>query len=334
MINVSIIIPVYNASKTIARTLNSVKNLTFENYEVIIIDDGSVDDSLSICHNLTKSDSRYRIKHINNSGVSSARNLGLRLAVGRFVMFLDADDELPKDSVNDLYDQAVKSGSQLVMGQYLIRHNGEDVDSNEKLLYGSFKTKDIVDYLVDSIIFKKTIFGSACRCLFSKKILDSYKIEFPKCKLSEDQIFLLDVIFHISKLTIIEKVVYYYNMEPTSATHERYKSDFLSDRLIHYESFSKILEKNELFNNERKEEVLSFVILNSRKQLCFNAALSRKPYKEYFEIKHSVFFALPIQNKYEESWLENQNKNDRIVYNMIRYKLFTFLILARKIRNR
>ena len=99
--SVSIVIPVYNAEKTLERTLFSVSNQTFSEWECVLVDDGSTDGSLSICERFCKTDKRFRFIHKQNGGVASARNCGIDNAQGRWITFLDSDDELEPNFVDD-----------------------------------------------------------------------------------------------------------------------------------------------------------------------------------------------------------------------------------------
>lgn len=100
---ISLIIPIFNAEKTLQRCLDSVRQQTYSNLEVILIDDGSTDGSRNICMSYTKRDSRLRYLYQPNAGVSAARNLGLDAATGTYVAFLDSDDWLSPDYLARLH---------------------------------------------------------------------------------------------------------------------------------------------------------------------------------------------------------------------------------------
>ena len=102
-VRVSIIIPVYNAEKTLKKTMDSVFNQTDPEFEIILVDDGSSDSSGTLCDGYSKSDSRVKVKHIENSGVSRARNEGIKVASGNYIMFLDADDVIESNLLEDNY---------------------------------------------------------------------------------------------------------------------------------------------------------------------------------------------------------------------------------------
>ena len=102
---VSIIIPVYNAEKYLGYCLNSIVSQTYKNLEIILVNDGSTDDSLKICNNYAFFDSRVRVINIANRGVSNARNVGLKAATGEYIEFADADDVLNPQMVATLVDK-------------------------------------------------------------------------------------------------------------------------------------------------------------------------------------------------------------------------------------
>lgn len=113
---ISIIIPVYNKIKYLAAMLEDVKNQTFRDFECILIDDGSSDGSGGVCDNFAAKDSRFCVVHIPNGGVSHARNVGLDMAQGAYVTFLDSDDRIHPEFLRNLYGCITRSGADMVIG--------------------------------------------------------------------------------------------------------------------------------------------------------------------------------------------------------------------------
>ena len=103
---ISIIIPVYNSQQYLKKCLDSIKIQTYKNLEVILVDDGSTDNSLEICKNYAKKDQRFKVFHKKNGGTSSARNYGLKQVTGDYITFMDNDDYVNnKDAFNNIYNQ-------------------------------------------------------------------------------------------------------------------------------------------------------------------------------------------------------------------------------------
>ena len=115
---VSIIIPVYNKAEYISDCLESLLKQDFDSFEIIAVDDGSTDDSGKICDKKASQDSRIRVIHTENGGVTAARRIGVEHAKGRYIVFADADDELMPDALNILYKAIEESGTDEVIGRY------------------------------------------------------------------------------------------------------------------------------------------------------------------------------------------------------------------------
>ena len=115
---ISVIIPVFNAEKYISKCLKCVTEQTYKNIEIIIIDDGSKDDTASICYEFKNSDSRIKIFHKENGGVSSARNYGITKSKGKFLFFLDSDDLIEPNAIYELYNKIIKTNSDIAISNY------------------------------------------------------------------------------------------------------------------------------------------------------------------------------------------------------------------------
>ena len=115
---VSIVVPVYNAEKYLEDCLISLVDQTYENIEIILVDDGSVDDSGRICDSWAEKDDRIIVYHKKNEGVSTTRNFGIQRARGKFLMFVDADDMLVLNAVEYMVKEMIKNNSELVVCKY------------------------------------------------------------------------------------------------------------------------------------------------------------------------------------------------------------------------
>ena len=120
---ISIIVPIYNVEKYLSRCINSVLSQTFPDFELLLIDDGSTDKSGYICDGYAQKDSRIKVFHIENGGVSAARNYGLDNARGEWITFVDADDWIDKDMYYKLYNEAILSEADIVICDFYIYYN-------------------------------------------------------------------------------------------------------------------------------------------------------------------------------------------------------------------
>ena len=117
---ISIIIPVFNAEKYLTECLDSVRGQTLEDVEILCVNDGSTDQSGTICDRYAAEDPRFRVIHQKNAGQSAARNRGLELALGKYVMFVDADDTLSPEACRKSLKKAQETGAEIV--SFLFRH--------------------------------------------------------------------------------------------------------------------------------------------------------------------------------------------------------------------
>ena len=116
---ITVIVPVYNTKKFLTRCVNSILKQSYENLEVIIIDDGSTDGSAQVCDELSKSDKRVRVIHQKNKGIATTRNIGIENATGYYISFVDSDDYLEKDLYKNLYKSMIISMQTIFLGGLL-----------------------------------------------------------------------------------------------------------------------------------------------------------------------------------------------------------------------
>lgn len=123
MCKISVVVPVYNASKYIKRNVKSILKQTFQDFELLLIDDGSSDESGTICDKLSETDCRIKVFHTENKGVSCARNLGINQSTGKYICFIDADDIVHRDYLEKLYNSIVDSDCDLVVCNFYKVYN-------------------------------------------------------------------------------------------------------------------------------------------------------------------------------------------------------------------
>lgn len=222
---ISVIIPVYNVEKYLERCLESVINQTYQDLEIILVDDGSTDSSPAICDKYKEKDSRIKVIHKENGGLSSARNAGLRISSGEYVGFIDSDDDAELNMYELLYDVAKKYNVDFVMSDY-IRIN-EDKTKYLKTLEinnGYYSKKDIKNKIFPSLIMGENLeYGpllSVWHCLYNRKFLNQNNIEFDEdVRWSEDNIFSAIVGYNANSFYYLKnKGLYHYYQNPGTIT--------------------------------------------------------------------------------------------------------------------
>lgn len=219
---VSIIIPVFNSEKFIEETVNSILNQTFNNFELILVNDGSVDKSAQICEEFLKKDKRVRVYHIENSGPGNARNNGLSLAKGEFIQFVDSDDQIDMNMVEQLIEYIlIEKTDVVVCGIKKINF----ANRHETIYSSPTKLSMNIDIKLEFIqLLKKGLAYSPTNKLYKKSIIDKYNIKFnSEILIGEDALFNIEYFSYCSKIFICEKPLYFYIQRMGSLTNKFYK---------------------------------------------------------------------------------------------------------------
>lgn len=234
----SIIVPVYNGEKYIENTVQSLLSSTYQNLELLLIDDGSTDSSLVLCRQLARSDARIKVYHKKNEGISDARNFGLAHATGDYIGFCDQDDRVSEEMYQKMLTRIAADGSQAALcGAYRQKKNGgivvfehytdhiyEGPSVTEKLLFPML-FKGFAVHANDEI----SIYMSIWKCVISKKLIDDNAMKFDTFVTHEDDfIMLLQLFLCAEKISTLSDILYYWNTNPQSETHsssEKYRPD-------------------------------------------------------------------------------------------------------------
>lgn len=228
---ISIIIPVYNVEQYLSRCLDSVINQTYKNLEIICIDDGSTDNSGKICDEYFLKDTRIKVIHKQNGGVSSARNAGLDIAKGDYIGFVDADDWINIDHFEYLLKLCIKHNVLLATNEY-INEKHKILFNNKDILY---KTEE---YLLSSN-FTPAVF---CK-LFSKNIIKNIRF-IEDISMGEDGLFCTQSLSNVSFIIYACYATYHYETNSESAT----KKPFNQKKLTFFKAIS-LQQESALKNN-------------------------------------------------------------------------------------
>lgn len=255
---VSIIVPVYNVEDYLEKCLDNLICQTYENIEIILIDDGSTDKSSQICDEYAAKDS-IAVIHKTNEGVSAARNDGLKAANGQLIMFVDSDDWIETDTCEIAVSAMEESGADVVMWSYISENNG---NQSPKTIFGSdtvFEGTDVTEKL------HRRLFGlmgeelahpeyadSLCPVwgkLYKKELIMNNNISFvglSEIGSYEDGLFNIEVFSQIKKAVYLNKCLYHYRKENTSSVTSGYRKDLFEKWQNLFDLMQKYIHKNNL----------------------------------------------------------------------------------------
>lgn len=272
MCKVSIIVPVYNKKKYLTCVLENIQKQEFNDFECILVDDGSTDGSQNICDVFSKKDSRFITVHMSNSGVSIARNTGLMRAQGKYITFIDADDSIDTNYLKKLIDDIENTGADLVIvGMKKYWENNNKVEYLKTPINGLYAFKEILPQFAE-IQLKTGIFGFCCGKMFKKEIVNSNFFDV-SISLAEDFDFYLKIYPKVRKIYFDVECFYGYLQE---SSNNSVKSDNQIDYLtqlqinLHFREFLKNMNSysnnNQDIIDSRINDYIYFVILYSKRK--------------------------------------------------------------------
>ena len=239
---ISIIVPVYNSEQTLNRCIDSILGQTYRNFELLLINDGSLDRSGEICDEYAQQDSRVKVFHKENGGVSSARNVGLDNARGEWITFCDSDDTVTAEWLQNA--ASICSGKELVV-QGFYPSNPEGFHTS-----GKFEKCDLPVVQGLSYLYKCSAFGYVWNKMFLGRVISEQAIRFcSDLTFKEDEVFSLQYCVYISRIQFSDKQGYYYNV-PDWDNKNHDHNDFEVSFLI-YEAYLSISQGNQDYLEEK-----------------------------------------------------------------------------------
>ena len=222
---VSVIIPIYNSSRYLKESIESAIGQTYRNIEILLVDDGSTDDSIKICEEMAEKDSRIRYFHKENQGSASARNLGLQYVHGDYVCFLDSDDWLDRDEISAMTESIVSYKTDCCICGFTseceMKSERHDIKNENQV-----QSSDFCNTYFWNLYDKAVIFNIGTK-LYKRSIIRDYNVCFDEKKIVyEDISFFMDYMKHAATVTMIDEPYYHYRMDNEMSVLHRYKNGF------------------------------------------------------------------------------------------------------------
>lgn len=218
---VSVIIPIFNVANYLEKSIDSVRNQTYKNLEIILIDDGSTDGSSNLCDIISKKDKRIRVIHKENSGIADARNVGLLNARGEYITFVDSDDWLEKSMIEELLTILKKRNADIIACEnYFVYENRvENSRFSNNIL--SQNSEEAIKTLIEDRKFRSRSWGR----IYKFDVWDN--VHFPHGKTYEDVSTIYKTYLNAKSIVLVDKPLYFYNQRDGSIVHSKnYKTMF------------------------------------------------------------------------------------------------------------
>ena len=293
---VSIIVPIYNSEAYLPTCIGSILRQTYENIEILLVDDGSTDCSFDVCAKFAEADSRIKVIHQENMGVSAARNIGLDNMTGDFFSFVDSDDELPINSIEILMRDIIEYNADMSSGVFnMVLTDGTIYNPYENNLTTFYSGTDMLRLSLEGD--RQT--NSACAKLYRRAVLGGVRFVEGK-SINEDGFYLFNC--YMLKPSVVQRneCVYIYYMREGSNSRNVF-SDKYFDMLYFCE------RKKEIVNNEFPEFSNKLVTMEVSVHLFFLETLCRTNDSKYLEVQNN---SIKLVKKYY-SVFECANRHER-----------------------
>lgn len=313
---ISVIIPIYNAETSLKRCLDSVVNQTYQNLQIILIDDGSKDASSTICDEYAQKDSRIEVVHQINAGVGAARNVGLSLVRGEYIGFVDADDFIELDMYESLLKTLLDYKVDIAACSFFDERLNRVKEGDSGMVVCRRVKKQIALFLRDRE-FNNYLWNK----LFRASLFDA--VQFPELKLCEDLSVLIQLYLHSGKIAQLEQPKYHYTDNPASLTNSGPKLEGTYAQycaIRHLQNCvgrrSKYIRR--LINKRLQKKAIQVV---SHSNLCEETAEILKMREEaIFTIKRGEFTPLPLDYMLKYLFIRYSLKHYDKVYRKVKKK--------------
>lgn len=313
-VDISIVVPIYNAELYLEETLESIYLQTFKNYELLLINDGSTDNSGEICKKYLQKDPRVHYFYRKNSGVSDTRNFGIENANGKYICFIDSDDKLDKNYLSDFIDIYSKNDIELGCCMFRKFKNIDDIVEHNRTLDSNYQYENDEKY---DIIFSNYS-GYLWNKMFVTSIIKDNNIFFDKSiGMMEDMLFIFKYLEYVRKAVCIENENYLYRLTNNSASKNLANVKWFSL----FKSLDYMLDRNKLYPNK----IYNMLCFNYLFYLC-NAKFRLRFIKNHKDYKAIVMYLNEKNNKTKElyKYLNLKQKVKIFIYknfNFISFKL-------------
>lgn len=328
---ISVIIPAYNAEKFIEKTIKSVIAQTYSNFEVIIVDDGSTDNTKQICKKLSEQDERIKLFEKKNGGVSKARNYGIEKANGEYIMFLDADDTYESTMLEKMYTKMTEENVDIVRANYYIKTVDKNISNKDRFQERKYQKEEIKKDLIPLMLEEKI------RCyVWLLMIKKHFVVEFNhELHIFEDANFYLNMFSIVDSVYMLNEPLYCYNKQNESSLTKKNISKNIDNMLLANQIMKTTLKKHHIKTDENVKRLDTRILIDIvnyiyviQYQENFKSAI-----KKYKEISQNETF-----EKMKQNYINNYaSKKEKIFTEAIlkrKYLLFHILCIIKNLKNK
>jgi len=324
---ISIIIPVYNVAHYIRKCLDSVISQTFKDFECVLVDDGSIDESGDICDEYAAADSRFLVIHKKNEGVALARLTGFEHSKGEYITFVDADDYVSPEYLEKLVKPIHEKDADMVSCDYLTVENNETIREPRAKLNGEFEKEQIKDFIEKHYFYDKETKGYGMTCYLWSKMVKRQSVGsgLKKCLgmwYGEDQIAMLNMLMECEKICLISDRLYYY-VKHKGQTSQNYDFSLWNNVIALLKNAEQLCKQNGISPKEglRKR---TWLFIKDNINRMIKGSVRRAEYIQHLKIMREDEY---IQRFFRPYKIDD-GLNGRIKYILLKLRLFHLFYLS------
>lgn len=322
---ISVIVPIYNAQKWLHRCINSILHQPFLSFELILVNDGSFDECGVICEDYAAKDIRIKVIHKPNGGVSSAKNTGIEAATGKYIAFIDPDDEISELYFVKLYAAAEEHHCDAVIGGY------QTVPTN-RITPPAFKLQTLMNgkdlVLSSTYVHSNNDLCFAWKNLYSRNLLQQNKIRFhEKIAVGEDTIFNLEALLRSERVIAIPDPLYFYTVNnPDSIMSSPYKPLLESSLQLQYTIRKRLSDHSGLLQNDHYRKDMANYYLKSIYRMLVNNLKNNPAGSKKSDLARIVHYDMFKDSAREIGYFYKcNNLKEYMYYLALKYKFYALI---------
>ena len=303
-IKVSVIVAIYNVETYLKKCVDSIISQKYKEIEIILVNDGSSDDSELICEKYQKIDKRIKVINQSNKGLVAARQEGAKIATGEYVLFVDGDDWIEEDMIHKMIEPIIKNKNiDMVVCNFSYDYKQYSVQNNWKISKGLYKKQKIEEEIVPNLIYPRIVPCSVCCKLIRKKIVDDniYRIN-RNIEIGEDTIMTTLSVLDCRNMYLLDsKPLYHYRQNENSMT-KKYKKEYFAKTLTLVDNLKTEVSKKKVtfgFLAIENEYISKYNSVRERKRISLEIAHNKQFLKAFkdmdvstLNIKNKIYFYL------------------------------------------
>ncbi len=325
---ISVIVPVYNVEYYLPKCLDSILSQTFSNIEIICVNDGSTDGSRKILEQYSKKDSRIKIVDKKNGGLSSARNAGMKVAVGEFYSFVDSDDWIDNTMLEKLYENITTLNTEIsICAVHQFDETNQKIDDSNP-----YYTLEFFDKSFDNAVFSyketKPFIMDVCvmawNKLYRRSLIEKCNAEFPDGLIFEDGPFFFSIFFKTQRVSIVREFLYYYRINRKNSIIQKAGKKFLNVIDVAEIMYSKIKDlpdfediKYTFFRKKVEDFIYRFEHLKPK----YKSDFAKKLKEESSLADRNLFPSSMVRGKFRYNYFLFENLSTGSIWNYVLGKL-------------